>query len=59
MKPLREGGTDWDTAVEFRRKMYLFVTKLGRKLELYVKKASILYLFSALAQPWRLHQAHI
>lgn len=36
MKPVREGGTDWDTAVKYRQAMYLFITKLGRLLALYV-----------------------
>jgi cyclin T len=34
MKPLREGGTEWDAAVKFRQAMYRFVTKLGQRLEL-------------------------
>lgn len=36
MKPLREGGTDWETSVKSRLAMYAFVTRLGTKLELYV-----------------------
>ena len=36
MKPLREGGTDWETSVKSRWAMYAFVTRLGTKLELYV-----------------------
>lgn len=36
MKPLKEGGTDWNMAVKHRMAMYLFVTKLGRELNLYV-----------------------
>lgn len=34
MKPLREGGTDWETSVKSRLAMYAFVTRLGTKLEL-------------------------
>jgi hypothetical protein len=36
MKPLREGGTVWEEAVERRQKMFIFITTLGPKLQLCV-----------------------
>lgn len=48
MKPLKEGGTDWINAVKYRQAMYLFITHLGRKLDLYVP---IFYIFFAILLP--------
>lgn len=46
MKPLREGGSSWETAVKYRQEMYLFITELGRRLSLYDANYVVLYQYN-------------